>query len=403
MKQLVLGLLVGGALGAGAMALVSGDDVADVGSDGAAETTTVPVAELNRLREMEKRFAEVSSPKLESEGIEATMRARLEETMAVNRALKEQLDKARGAPAQVPATARVRYRFGLKGETPKFDGQDWSAFGGPVNDYFELLPDLRADWLASGMWPSNSMVKRMQPIQMKFMPLITLRDEVEGSGPMGPMTHPVVVANLVRSALLHRELPLSEAQEKDIAKLGDAWSVDWEKRKAGFEPETPALEKLIVEVQVKQTFLDGLRAKLTEEQSAALWTDDTRDRIWLDMFTPGAMFAMRQPLHVGKVDELPAQLTDTILSMAKAISADKTLFAEVGALWAARLRPSDVEPLAVQSPDSIFPDVVRLLANANAQLAAIREALSQGHLSKEQAAALRASEVLHTPYVVQPE
>ncbi|MHC5036261.1 MAG: hypothetical protein ACYTHM_03015 [Planctomycetota bacterium] len=137
-------------------------------------------------------------------------------------ALLESLEKE---PPPPPKRAGV-FRFGLGEKTPIFDQADWKDLSGHMLALGKAIPKL-AEEVAKGNRPSDA---TMRAIQKHNAPLavfaVQASEELEGTGPNGSYTHPAVIANMIRSALVGAGDPLTPEQEIAIRALGNALAVE---------------------------------------------------------------------------------------------------------------------------------------------------------------------------------
>jgi len=292
-------------------------------------------------------------------------------------------------------------RFGIGGATPNFDKADWGQLASHVGEMAKLMPRLRDD-LAAGKEPGPEV---QQQLEEHNTPLaifaISTAAELKGSGPNGAYTHPAVIANLIRAALLAANDALSPAQELAIVTLGNAWAADAERSAKALAPDAPALATTVAEVDAKQRFLESAKAQLTVSQRAVLFHPETEGRMGLDLLSPGLVYMHHTDAGVLNAEALPAKVIASLIGGAGLKDVDQAAYLDVGQRWIAD-QPWGMEPRSARDPDTMFPTVETMQAFARAQVAATVRVLERGQLTPEQAAKLRKLSIVITPYVLKP-
>ncbi len=323
----------------------------------------------------------------------------LREQLNALTAEKAALEKERLAALQ-PFDPKA-LRFGLVGPTPNFDKADWDQLAIHVSEMAKILPRLRDD-LAAGKELGPDVA---QAIGEHNTPLaifaISTADELKGTGPNGAYTHPAVIANLMRAALLAANDPLSPAQELAIVTLGNAWTADAEHVAKSLSPEAPALAATVAEVDAKQRFLESVKAQLTTSQRVLLFHPGTEGRLGIDLFSPSLVYMLHTDAGVLDAEALPAKVIAALIGGAGLKDVDQAAYLDVGQRWIAE-GPWGLEPRMARDPETMFPTVETMQAFARAQLAATVRVLERGQLSAEQAAKLRKLSTVITPYVLKP-
>jgi len=414
---LVLGLIAGGALGAGGalLALWPGSD-ADLSPTSVPDAATVPVtkAELEALRakaaEVEALRAEAQKPapaaavdeKMEAEW--ARYRRAVAEAEATIADLKAKLEVAEAAMAEAkppPADPRA-FRFGLSEKTPTFDQADWASLAGHMTAMTAAIPGLM-DVLASGKQPDAGSLAKIQEHNMPLAAFaIQAANELAGTGPNGAYTHPAVIANLMRAALAEAKDPLTPEQEAAIHALGLAWAGEMERAVASYGATTLALRKTVDEVDAKIRFLNAARATLTATQQAILFPAATTGRVQLDLLSPGLVYIMRQPVMSGTRESLETQLLTGLTGLAGATEPEGAPHAWIARAWLDAL-PGALQPRGARDPDVMFPHVDAVQAAARAQLSAMEKLLALGELTDLQAKSLRDTTAVLQPQLLKNE
>jgi len=418
-KGVVLGLVAGAAVGGGAVWVLrtpaTGGSL-DGSSAGGGAMVSVPADELAALRAAAAGPAtptptDPSTPPPPApdtdRALEEARRVQADQAAEVER-LRAELAKLRTAPASDPAasaggtTANDRFRFGLAGKTPVFDGADWTELGGHLTALAEVIGELRTAISEGREMDMATRQKLMQHNSPLAAFALQATKELGGTGPNGAYTHPAVMAQLIRAALANANAPLTPAQEASIAAAGDAWVATAQRLSAGYTDTTLALQKTVDEADAKQQFLDRARAALTAEQQAVLFPPSTAGRAQLDLFSPALIYAMRMPLTRTSREELEVSLTQTLLQAAGLTNADPATYRHLATAWLDAL-PDALVPRAGRDPDVMFPLFVRIQTAARAQIAIMEKFLALGELTDAQAAQLRGNGTLVMPQLLQGE
>ncbi len=339
-----------------------------------------------------------------------TRRAALEKE---NRALLEEVTslkarvEASATATTTPPAGRAEggagaktLRFGLPETTPTFDKADWGGLAGHMMSMHKVIPGLMQE-MASGKDPSPATIAA---IQKDNMPLaifaVGAAAELPGTGPNGAFTHPAVIANLVRAALAAAGDPLTAEEETSIRALGNAWASEMERFGTSYGPGTPALQKLVDEVDAKIRFLRALKESLSPSQQALLFNPSTEGRVQMDLLSPGLVYVMRVPVHAKDRDALEKLLVKQLFESAGLAETDPAPYDWVGRRWLDAL-PASLQKLPLRSPDVLFPHVDRVQAAARAELAAVEAILALRQLPAEKAKELLNLTTVLTPQLVE--
>ncbi len=338
-----------------------------------------------------------------------TRRAALEKE---NRALQEEVaalqarvEAAAAAPppAAGPAGAGAgakTLRFGLPEKTPTFDAADWGKLAGHMLSMHKAIPGL-VEEMSAGKDPSPATIAEIQKDNMPLAVFaIGASQELPGTGPNGAYTHPAVIANLVQAALAAAGDPLTPEQETSIRALGNAWAGETQRFAAGYGPGTPALAKLVDEVDAKIRFLRALKDSLSPSQQAILFNPSTEGRVQLDLLSPGLVYVMRVPVHEKDRGALENVLIPNLFQVAGVKDVDPAGFAWAARRWLDDL-PWALEKLPLRSPDVLFPHVDRVQAAARAELAVIEAILALRQIPADKAELLLELTTVLTPQVVE--
>jgi len=168
---------------------------------------------------------------------------------------------------------------------------NWDVLGENVVEFTGLIVRLLAVIEEDGVRP------REMEKEKERRNGILLREAVKVWGALPahdgtlPHTHPVFMANAVAAALHYVEQPLSGEQAALIVRELEAFLAADTARRSGYSDATMALTRLLAESEMKERTLARIRAILTKSQREALFPRETRDRVGLDLYSPGLMWA----------------------------------------------------------------------------------------------------------------
>ncbi|MCA8940776.1 MAG: sigma-70 family RNA polymerase sigma factor, partial [Planctomycetes bacterium] len=106
-------------------------------------------------------------------------------------------------------------------------------------------------------------------------------------------THPVVMINMAREALVQAGKPLSDAQIKQVEASGAAYLNQLAKVKETYNEMTPRLVREGDEFKLRLAFVREFRSSiLTANQRSVLWDPTTQGRQQLDIYSPVISYMM---------------------------------------------------------------------------------------------------------------
>ena len=144
--------------------------------------------------------------------------------------------------------------------------------------------------------------------------------EIEGelptnSGYNGELSHPVVLSNLMESVLDGANVPLTESQRAEISSAGSGHETEYERLQASYDDDTPALRRIMDEMELKQVFVDSMKGALTREQLDALHFPLDFMGYRGEFFSAGQMIVTQARFqNVGSESEVRRVLTKEIAS-----------------------------------------------------------------------------------------
>lgn len=308
--------------------------------------------------------------------------------------LKTQVAAASHAPFDAKAL-----RFGLTGATPTFDKADWAGLSGHVVELAKALGSLPKAMRDGGQPGPEIMAVVAEHNTPLAIFAVTASAELKGTGPNGAYTHPAVIANLIRAALIAANDPLTASQEASIVTLGNAWAAESERTDKSFPDGTPDLARTVAEVDGKQRFLDNVKLVLSPSQRGHLFNPETEGRMQLDLLSPALVYIAMAPVESVSADDLAAQLVPKLLRAAGIKDVDPAPLLSVGQRWLDDV-PGGRDAHPARDPELMFPSSTLMQAWARAEVAAIQRIAESGRLTPEQVKAVRRVRTLLMPYVV---
>ncbi len=368
----------------------SGEEAQDADASAATDPEEGSARETGGEDAPEEAGGETPSPE-DAKRIEALAKEN-ERLLQEVESLRERMETDQAPPKRSPGI----YRFGLGEDTPAFDKADWKNLSKHMMALSEALPGFLEARL-KGEQPSEEDIKMVTKNNAPLAQFaMSVQEEVEGANANGSFTHPAVMANLIRMALVDTELPLTENQEISLRALGEAWSAEWERTKQGFTENTLPLRKTVEEVDAKLRFLYGAKNILTPAQKDLLFDPETEGRRQIDLLSPALVYIFWQPVGARTRQALEENLLKTLFQTAGLSGADRSASAWVVSRWVDEI-PFCLEAVADHSLDFICPRVDQIQAGARAQLRAMERIASSGQLTPEEAESLRKVTLVLSP------
>jgi RNA polymerase sigma factor (sigma-70 family) len=193
-------------------------------------------------------------------------------------ALREDLARAEKAGADAAAEARgIPVAFGKFADLDGIRGADWKEAGEATASIRELAADL-LQAIQEGQ-PLGDLQARLAVENAK---LRRLGGAIEGKIPThasrnGEETHPLVLANLMGALLENAGVPFDPRQVESIARLGDEFEAEYDRLQASYDDGTPALAKVIDELDLKRQFMRNVQGLLGEGQASVLASPGVED------------------------------------------------------------------------------------------------------------------------------
>jgi RNA polymerase sigma-70 factor (ECF subfamily) len=164
----------------------------------------------------------------------------------------------------------------------------------------------------------------------------------------GEFTHPLILSNLMAGLVENAGKPFTAEQRADIASLGEEYEAEYARLQKEYGEDTPRLESVLDEIELKRTTMNAMQDLLTPEQRESTGPAQMRDRMGFDLLSPLLMAKMN-------VQERAVESAEAMRSMLPQMAAElyglDAAQAEAAApLFDAWVR--EVEPvLGPESPD----------------------------------------------------
>jgi RNA polymerase sigma factor (sigma-70 family) len=219
--------------------------------------------------------------------------------------------------------------------------------------------------------------------------LVKLAAQVMGKLPThslvnGEFTHPIVLANLLGAMLQESGLSLDAKQAAALAKFGGEYESLYSRKQEGYTADTPQLQKVIDELELKQDCITKMRGALSTEQRDEVLPPQIADRLQLDVLSPGVSTLLSvQQKQYPSVEEARTRFQQSLL---KDLQIDAAAVPAASAAFDAYFR--DVEPLLTAAPEKSIPRVPDVLLAGHAQAELFRNLLSAPGLSDASRAAI---------------
>ncbi len=216
------------------------------------------------------------------------------------------------------------------------EGVDWAEAGVAITKLMPLLTKLEAA-LRDEVEMKAAEVAGISRWNSPLLALALRLEEqkVGGTGANGAFTHPSVIVNLLVSALAESGKPVSQAQLTMLSELGDRFLVDDERRTAGYNEETLALERTIGETELKQRFYESADALLTTEQRDILRPATLRGRLGVDLFSSGVIWhPLSRGVNFEKREDLASRMAAILLAQWEVPVEQRDVAEEAARTWA---------------------------------------------------------------------
>jgi hypothetical protein len=212
---------------------------------------------------------------------------------------------------------------------------DWNAVGEATKNLLPLITELAEKTEETGELPLDVIGQ----LQRWNGDLITaamklVEHEVPGTGVNGAFTHPLVVANQLDSLFDKAGMPMTELQQEDLDTVAQRFVRQDDIRRSGYFGDTPALRKVIDEMELKDRFYEDAERLLTPAQQKLIWNDATRGRTSLDVFSSGLAWGpLAKPIEATDRNQLVARMTDGMARDLELSPGDQVKVREIVSSW----------------------------------------------------------------------
>lgn len=315
----------------------------------------------------------------------ARLQAKLDAANATIASLKQQLAELGGGETQTAPLA-----YGEYGELDELRKADWPSLGGAGNELKDMLGNL-IEKLRNGeeiTREDQMQIGRVNGRLVQFALGLDDKLPTHAGNVNGEYTHPVVMFNMLAAQLEEAGLPLDQSQQATLRTLGEAYEANWLSAEARYTESTFALQKLIDELELKQSTMDQAFAMLRSDQRDAVINPVTRGYAMVDLYSPGLMLATHiTPASATTQDEIKSALGEILQS---ALKLEENTIQSVDYLLADYARAtSGLVAEETLSPWTMGVKFEEAMIAAKAQLALTQALMTSLSLSEEQRIELR--------------
>ena len=225
-----------------------------------------------------KAQAEIARIIGERDGLQARLEAAERESQA---AAAKAAEMPEAEPSKLPIA------FGKVAELDAVKDAEWTGMAEAVSTmnslFLELLESQKKGQSPSGDWQAK--VADQNTRLLEFALKLIGKVPTNGSG-NGEFTHPLIAANLMAALLENGGSPLTDKQKAAIAEMGGAYEEQYGKFQNEYSGDTPKIEKLVDEIDLRRSTMDGFLGLLTPEQRSLAAPADLHDRLGVDLFSP---------------------------------------------------------------------------------------------------------------------
>lgn len=235
------------------------------------------------------------------------------------------------------------------------------------------------------------------------MKLMALAGKVFGQVPTnatgyGEFTHPLILSNVMAGLVENAGYPLSREQRADIAALGKDYEAEYARLQREYGEDTPKLEKVLDELELKRTAMNAVQDILTPEQREATGPAELRDRIGFDLLSPLLMAKMSaQERPVESAEGMRTALPKMAAEMYGLDAAQAEAAAPLFEAWVQEVEPILGPPSPDQSGFGVGLTGSTALTTGEAQLKLIQGLLQLPGLSDAARTALLTGSVWVVP------
>ncbi|MEZ5991528.1 MAG: sigma-70 family RNA polymerase sigma factor [Planctomycetota bacterium] len=217
--------------------------------------------------------------------------------------LKDKVTKLETELAPIRAEQASRgptFTFGKYGTHEGIVDSNWKELAGASHKVVTALWQIREKQVAGEPVPNELYLTLQENTEtMRKYEYKTIGQIFTWAKHNGELTHPISHSNLIAGELKLADMPLSEAQVSEIEKLGLQWESDFAAAQKKYDANTPRVQKMLDEYELKGAFVDAFWAVLTTEQR-----DHFVDPKWLhvafvDLYCTTLMIIHTSPIITG--------------------------------------------------------------------------------------------------------
>lgn len=249
-------------------------------------------------------------------------------------------EAAAAAAAASPATGTAAY-FGdrYKGVLKKVE---WKTVGNNMGKMSKLIKGI-VTAVETGERPDMKSQMEIGRLNQDLVKAgLTVQAELPGGDIQRAFSSAPFMVNAMASTLASVKMPLSEAQSRSILSIGEGWIAADEKRLTSYTDQTPQVQRLYEEAELKDRFFNDVFAVLSDEQEDALSPDISRGRVRVDIFSSSLIWVQRvRLLPFDDVKGLAANFTNRYRDVFDLDDAEKERAGAIIATWLNGI-PSDL-------------------------------------------------------------
>ncbi len=240
-------------------------------------------------------------------------------------------------------------------------------------------------------------------VEDQKLKLMALAGKVFGQVPTnatgnGELTHPLILSNLMAGLVENAGQPFTPEQRADIASLGEDYEAEYARLQKEYGEDTPKLERVLDELELKRTTMNAVEDILTPEQRDATGPAQLRDRIGFDLLSPLLMAEMSaQHRSVESAEAMRAALPKMATEMYGLDAAQAVAAAPLFDAWLREVEPVLGPPSPDQTGFGVGLTGSTALTTGRAQLKLIQGLLQLPGLSDASRTALLTGGVWFVP------
>ncbi len=194
----------------------------------------------------------------------------------------------------VTEASPVPVSFGKYADLDALRASNWTQLGETVLKMNAAILKLYRQ-VAGGGVPDAALRNDIQRENGKLIKIasgIVGQIPTHGIGGNGEYTHPLILSNLIAAALDVAGQPFTSRQKTEIARAGEAFEREYDRRQATYTGETSVVEKLTDELELKRDCMKRVDDLLTPEQRDVIVVPEIRNRVQFDVLSPSTMVVL---------------------------------------------------------------------------------------------------------------